>query len=359
MTMMTTIPGKELPEWVPDPVRHYLSHTVLGTSIRALARRCDVHPSTIMRQVRTCEARRDDPLIDAGLRALSVASYPDFNTESSEMLHSLPVSLSAGAGHVTQGRLNREALHILRRLCEPGAIMAVARDMNSAVIVREDTNCGALRTAVVEADIAQAMALQNWVSCPAPDARIVRYHITGLGRTELRRLTAAEENKASGFSDGAGEEDDWLRAVGVANARFIATETPLMGLSRRRDKNGQPFLNRDLARAGERLREDYVLSQPGPDAADDWRAALSYTGSIVLHPATISARARVIAALDDLAPGLQDAALRCCCLLEGLEVTEKRMGWSARSGKIVLRISLQRLMRHYEVTTGKFGPRIG
>jgi hypothetical protein len=67
----------------------------------------------------------------------------------------------------------------------------------------------------------------------------------------------------------------------------------------------------------------------------------------------------VIAALDDLGPGLQDAALRCCCLLEGLEITEKRLGWSARSGKIVLRISLQRLVRHYEQTMGKFAPRIG
>ena len=42
--------------------------------------------------------------------------------------------------------------------------------------------------------------------------------------------------------------------------------------------------------------------------------------------------------------------LRCCCYLEGLEVAEKRMGWSARSGKIVLRIALMRLRRHYEET---------
>jgi len=40
--------------------------------------------------------------------------------------------------------------------------------------------------------------------------------------------------------------------------------------------------------------------------------------------------------------------LRCCCYLEGLETAEKKMGWSARSGKIVLRIALYRLRRHYE-----------
>ena len=64
-------------------------------------------------------------------------------------------------------------------------------------------------------------------------------------------------------------------------------------------------------------------------------------------------------ALRDLGPGLGDVALRCCCFLEGLEVAEKRMGWAARSGKIVLRIALMRLRRHYEETYGKSGPLIG
>lgn len=35
------------------------------------------------------------------------------------------------------------------------------------------------------------------------------------------------------------------------------------------------------------------------------------------------------------------------------------MGWSARSGKIVLRIALQRLRLHYDTTYGKHGPLIG
>ena len=67
---------------------------------------------------------------------------------------------------------------------------------------------------------------------------------------------------------------------------------------------------------------------------------------------------RVQAALGDLGAGLMDVAFHCCCLLEGLEQTEKSMGWSARSGKIVLRIALQRLKRHY-AEQGKFAPMIG
>lgn len=73
----------------------------------------------------------------------------------------------------------------------------------------------------------------------------------------------------------------------------------------------------------------------------------------------IDAHARVRKALCDLGPGLGDVVLRCCCYLEGLEQTEKKMGWSARSAKIVLRIALQRLKRHYEDTQGKYGPMIG
>ena len=51
------------------------------------------------------------------------------------------------------------------------------------------------------------------------------------------------------------------------------------------------------------------------------------------------ARDRVALALRDLGPGLGDVALRVCCFLEGIEAAERRMGWAARSGKIVLRIA--------------------
>ena len=70
------------------------------------------------------------------------------------------------------------------------------------------------------------------------------------------------------------------------------------------------------------------------------------------------ARERVSAALRELGPGLADMALRCCCHMEGLETAERKLGWSARSGKIVLRIALLRLKRHYE-DLGDAGKMIG
>ena len=65
-----------------------------------------------------------------------------------------------------------------------------------------------------------------------------------------------------------------------------------------------------------------------------------------------AAKLRVMNALAELGPGLSDVAMRVCCFLEGVEAAEKRLGWSARSGKIVLRIALQRLEQHYKAQVG-------
>ena len=127
-------------------------------------------------------------------------------------------------------------------------------------------------------------------------------------------------------------------------------------LARRRDRNGQPFLSDDLVRCGERLREDFELAQMEPGVAQNWTKFLtagvddSAKGPQAKGYGPAAARSRVVGALRELGPGLSDVALRCCCYLEGLESAEKRMGWSARSGKIVLRIALQRLKRHYDET---------
>ena len=64
-------------------------------------------------------------------------------------------------------------------------------------------------------------------------------------------------------------------------------------------------------------------------------------------------------ALRELGPGMGDLVLRVCCFLEGLEMTERRLGWSARSGKVVLKLALERLARHYEERYGPGGPLIG
>lgn len=353
-----------LPEWVPQPVHHYLAHTVQGQSIRSLARASDVHPSTVMRQVRRYEVLRDDPLVDDALRDLAMSSgatEADKETRNTEsMPHMRHALKEQSEQELTQEGFEKAALPILRRLCEPGALLAVARDMETAVIMREDTGGEVFRTAVVDRNVAQALAIKGWISTADPSLRIVRYFVSNAGRTALRGLTAKSENKAQGFRENAttrrGVSNVWDMAEEAG--RYQSHESPLVGLARRRTKDGSLFLQPDLVQAGERLREDYELCFLDKGAAEDWQTALGAPAKANTAQATLDARARVLAALTDLGPGLADIALRCCCFLEGLEITEKKMGWSARSGKIVLRIALQRLSRHYD-EQGKYRPMIG
>ena len=51
-------------------------------------------------------------------------------------------------------------------------------------------------------------------------------------------------------------------------------ETPLMILSRRREKDGELFLAPAQVSAGERLREDFELAQMVQGASYDWEALL-------------------------------------------------------------------------------------
>lgn len=339
----------DYPAWVPEAARHYLAHTEKGTSIRALARAADCHASTILRQVRRFEGRRDDPLVDDALKSLAVRHAAKNRSSREEQSKMTTPEPKPRAGN----EIDAEALRVLRRLCEGGAVLAVAREMEMAVVVRDGADGATTRTAVAPREVAQAMALRDWIACADPSARIMRYHITASGRSALKQLIADAENRALGISDAPsrlmGEDDQ-------AKARYGLGETPLTGLARRRDRDGRPFLNRELVSAGERLREDFELaSLEGKDAID-------WTQCIMSEPRAISPSAgpqeRVIAALSDLGPGLGDVALRCCCFLEGLETAEKQMGWAARSGKIVLRIALQRLKRHYQ-DQGQYAPKIG
>ncbi|MEM6276570.1 MAG: DUF6456 domain-containing protein [Pseudomonadota bacterium] len=368
-----------LPTWLPEAARHYLFHTEAGLSIRALARLAGINPSTVLRQVRRYEARRDDPLVDEGLRRLGAEHFQEARHFGARKGRDMKYEkIDAPTSAPSEETIAREGRRILRRLCETGAVLAVAKDMDKAVVVRDTSDGGTTKTAVVDRPVAQAMALKDWISCDHPEARIARYRVTAAGRAALKRLLAEAESRAAGFADAqaafAGQHRVWAErdvmdedangAPRVQRLRYNLAESPLAALARRKDKGGNPFLTEDLVIAGERLREDFELAQMGARVTQNWDRFLTggggggFTSTDGLGGPE-AARARVQDALAELGPGLGDVALRCCCFLEGLETAEKRMGWSARSGKIVLRIALTRLKQHYEQRHGKHGPLIG
>ncbi|MEI2804753.1 MAG: DUF6456 domain-containing protein [Albidovulum sp.] len=381
-------PPAVLPAWLPENLRLYLRHVEEGLSIRALARELDCHASTILRKVRAFENRRDDPLVDEALTGLgalhlqlaraglpqdrphlSIIPQPITSQEGNRPM-SAPLRHPAAA-IADAATVDREARRILRRLCEIGAMLVVAPEMEKAVVLK-----GSTRTAVVDRAVAQAFAVKDWIGLKTT-GRVSTYEITGAGRSALKRLLAEDQSaRADGFAEAQtpfGEQHRlWgERAVTEPGSRtprrmrYNLAESPLDVLARRREKDGSPFLTPDLVGAGERLREDFELAQMGPRVAQNWdrfltagadRGGFSAGGP---ESGSSKARERVAAALRDLGPGLGDMVLRCCCFLEGLEAAEKRMGWSARSGKIVLRIALQRLKRHYDEAYGGKAPLIG
>jgi transposase-like protein len=363
----------DLPAWVPETVRLYLDHTEDGVSFRELARREGVHPSTILRMVRRFETRRDDPLMDAALSSLA-------KSKTAPALPMLPGKdappMSAPLRHanlpVDEALIRQEGMRILRRLAEPGAVLAIAADMEKAAVLREFPDGKSARTAVVDGSVAQAFLLKDWIICRR-QGRIATYELSGVGRSALKRMLhedGAEAGMAEAPMAFAGQHREWAErdvteASGTRRVRYNLAESPVAVLGRRREKDGNLFLEADLVEAAERLREDFELAQMGPRVAQNWERFLTgsdrggFKSDSGLAEGPNSARERVALALRELGPGLGDVALRVCCFLEGIETAERRMGWAARSGKIVLRIALQRLRRHYDQTYGRSGPLIG
>jgi hypothetical protein len=362
-----------VPDWLPELAITYLAHTSAGLSIRALARAKGCHASTVLRQVRKVEAWRDDPLVDEALERLGRVHASHCADISVNQEHSFMTSQAARAlpeqDDRPNQRIEREARRILRRLCEKGAFLAVAPTMEKAVVLREVVPGKQNRIAVVDRDVAHAFALQEWIACDR-QGKIACYSITAVGRAALKRLLTEERSTrepAAGFAEAQTPFQQQHRffaerevmaddGSGERRLRFNLAESPLSVLGRKRDKDGVAYLTADLIEAGERLREDFELAQMGPRVAQNWERFLTagvtrgqmQAGRGQAEGPT-DARARVAKALEALGPGLSDIVFRICCFLEGLETAEKRLGWSARSGKVVLKIALERLASHYGI----------
>ena len=153
--------GEILPSWLPDGMRQYLAHVVEGHSLRQIARMDQSVASTVARRVQQVEARRDDPLVDEGLSVLSEAVKIQM---SNNTLEESSMNASVRPPVVTDERIiNREARRILRRLCETGALLVLASDMEKAVVLRPGPDGEQTRTAVVDRAVAIAFALRDWV----------------------------------------------------------------------------------------------------------------------------------------------------------------------------------------------------
>ncbi len=350
---------------LPQRVVQYLAHTTGQIPLRELARAQNRHASTVLRQIRKVESERDDPLNDEGLEWAGTVFSACIESEFSLKELAQMVAGVAKQHVEIDPRVEKEAKRILRRLSEKGAFLAVAQDMAKAVVMRETTPGTQTRIAVVDRAVAHQFALQDWISCSS-SGRVAKYEITQVGRATLKRILAEDQSERQSRYElaeapspfRAQHQEDAERLVmdddsrKVRKIRTNLAESPLALLGRKRDRAGTPYLTPALIEAGERLREDFELAQMSPRITQNWEAFLTPSDKGQVPgggPASgpTAARNRVSDALSAMGPGLSDIVFRVCCFLEGLEAAERRMGWSARSGKVVLRIALQRLADHY------------
>lgn len=132
----------------------------------------------------------------------------------------------------------------------------------------------------------------------------------------------------------------------------VDPESPLAWLMARKDKSGVPFLSDAHYAAGERLRLDYGRADLSPQMGMNWCANGRQSSSVRsgvcdANDAALDARDRVNKALNAVGPELVGPLLDVCCYLRSLSDVEKSYNWPARSGKLILKLSLQALARHY------------
>ena len=123
-------------------------------------------------------------------------------------------------------------------------------------------------------------------------------------------------------------------------------ESPLAWL------HARGHLDDRLFDAGERLRADYERAQLAPSVTMRWEPVRIRAGvDVGLSPTErqIAAKQRFHGAIAEAGRGLSDILWRVVCAGESLPDAEKVLAWPARSGKLVLRIALDRVAQFYRI----------
>ena len=318
--------------WLDKAAFHYDAHVHLGLSIRALARQSAGHASTILSQIRRIEALQGYPQVKAALAKLK-SSWG----EGADPASSCPSDQSFNEDVISHLKLKN-------------AVLVVSENVEMAGIFLISSESEPQKLGLVPRAHAQSMIASGALHCVSA-GRLSRYVLASNLQPQNEGAEAPQTFQP--------RPDPALETEPVFKG---SPETPLMTLARRRNKDGSYFLARALVDAGNRFHDDFEIAQtvrPDGFTREDWLRCASgavLSGGSEKQQMLIE---RVAATLRDLGPELSDISLRCCCYLDGLELSEQSLGWSARSGKVVLRIALPRLKRYYESHIGVENGRIG
>lgn len=155
----------------------------------------------------------------------------------------------------------------------------------------------------------------------------------------MKRMLAERELTPEGPSDQAAHRN--RRSVKVNLA-----ESPLTWLHARGHLSDRQF------DAGERLRADWERAQLSPNVTMRWDPVrIKGTGDRGLSATErqIAAKQRFDGAVSEAGPGLSDVLWRVVCAGEALADAEKALSWPTRSGKLVLKLALDRVADFYRI----------
>lgn len=138
------------------------------------------------------------------------------------------------------------------------------------------------------------------------------------------------------------------RRKGKRSVAVNLAESPLSWL------HSRGHIDDRLFDAGERLRADYERAQLSPSLTMRWDPVriTGQGGDNGLSPTErqIAAKQRFDGAIAQAGSGLSDILWRVVCAGEGLPDAEKMLAWPARSGKLVLKLALDRVADFYRIT---------
>jgi hypothetical protein len=250
-------------------------------------------------------------------------------------------------------RSNAEKEHVVRELCSHHAARLVAREDGAFVL----TLVAVGRELNVSAAIVRKLAADGLIVEMEPE----RFAATDASVAWLRRRS----NSDDAFQRQHGEVVRTRVADLDQDVVVNQDESPIAALARRPGKDGRPWLSLDLVAAAERLRRDFEIGRLQPRVTANWSASVNsgrrtgdMGGIADLTDMALAARRRVDRALEAVGFELAGLLVDVCCFLKGLETVERERQWPARSAKLVLRIALKSLARHYGLApdaTGKAG----
>ncbi|MEM0978195.1 MAG: DUF6456 domain-containing protein [Pseudomonadota bacterium] len=222
----------------------------------------------------------------------------------------------------------------MQHLVKDNTLLAVSAGLPKAVVVKRDGTTAETRMTLDRSD-AERLIAWGYLEV-VREGRITLYGITSVGRMMVPETKPTK---------------DTFRSITEIKPQ---KESPVRILARKKDANGKPFLGAEHLEAANIFSEDYRVAGFEDHPVGSLREVVEFLYPAHTNEGVMAAHERLCAAVDALGPDLGDIAIRCCCLGEGIETAERRMGWSARSGKIVLRIALRRLVMHYDQVGADF-----